>query len=88
MSKIEIQEKLIEIGSRVPPGDQWKMSNVNAVQKGLTEALEAWFQINKLKPKAFRLDLIQGKLYAIFSEEIEIQEPEPKKYSIYGDYEF
>jgi hypothetical protein len=88
MSKIEIQEKLIEIGSRVPPGDQWKMSNVNAVQKGLTEALEAWFQINKSKPKAFRLDLIQGKLYAIFSEEIEIQEPEPKKYSIYGDYEF
>ena len=88
MSKTEIKEKLIEIGSRVPPGDQWKMSNVNAVQKGLTEALEAWFQINQSKPKAFRLDLIQGKLYAIFSEEIEIQEPEPKKYSIYGDYEF
>jgi hypothetical protein len=88
MSKTEIKEKLIEIGSRVPPGDQWKMSNVNAVQKGLTEALEAWFQINQSKPKAFRLDLIQGKLYAIFSEEIEIQEPEPKKYSIYGDYEY
>jgi hypothetical protein len=86
MSKTEIKEKLIEIGSRVPPGDQWKMSNVNAVQKGLTEALEAWFQINQSKPKAFRLDLIQGKLYAIFSEEVEIQEPEPKKYSIYGDY--
>ena len=88
MSKTEIKEKLIEIGSRVPPGDQWKMSNVNAVQKGLTEALEAWFQLNTVKPKAFRLDLIQGKLYAIFSEEIKIQEPEPKKYSIYGDYEF
>ena len=86
MSKTEIKEKLIEIGSRVPPGDQWEMSNVNAVQKGLTEALEAWFQINQSKPKAFRLDLIQGKLYAIFSEEVEIQEPEPKKYSIYGDY--
>ena len=88
MSKIEIQEKLIEIGSRVPPGDQWKMSNVNAVQKGLTESLEAWFQVNTAKPKAFRLDLAQGKLYAIFSEEVEIVEPEPKKYSIYGDYEF
>jgi hypothetical protein len=88
MNKTEVKEKLIEIGSRVPPGDQWKMSNVNAVQKGLTEALEAWFQINQSKPKAFRLDLIQGKLYAIFSEEVEIQEPEPKKYSIYGDYEF
>ena len=86
MSKTEIKEKLVEIGSRVPPGDQWKMSNVNAVQKGLTEALEAWFQINTAKPRAFRLDLAQGKLYAIFSEEVEIEEPKPKQYSIYGDY--
>ena len=88
MSKIEVKEKLIEIGSRVPPGDQWKMSNVNAAQKSLTDALEAWFQISTIKPKAFRLDLAQGKLYAILTEEVEIKEPEPKKYSIYGDYEF
>ena len=86
MSKTEIQEKLIEIAQRVPLGDSWKVSNVNAVQKSLTDALEAWFQIATTKPRAFRLDLVQGKLYAIFSEEVEIQEPEPKKYSIYGDY--
>ncbi len=86
MSKTEIQEKLIEIGSRVPPGDNWKMSNVNEVQKSITDALEAWFQMATVKPKAFRLDLAQGKLYAIVSNEVEIQEPEPKKYSIYGDY--
>lgn len=86
MSKIEIQEKLIEIGSRVPPGDTWKMSNVNEVQKSITDALEAWFQMATVKPKAFRLDLAQGKLYAIVSSEVEIKEPEPKKYSIYGDY--
>ena len=86
MSKTEIKEKLIEIGSRVPPGDRWQVIGVEGIQNGLTDALEAWFQINKSKPKAFRLDLIQGKLYAIFSEEVEIQEPEPKKYSIYGDY--
>jgi hypothetical protein len=85
MSK-EIKEKLIEIAQRVPPGDSWEVSNVNAIQKSLTDALEAWFQLNTVKPKAFRLDLAQGKLYAIFSEEVEIQEPEPKKYSIYGDY--
>ena len=88
MSKTEIQEKLIEIGSRVPPGDNWKMSNVNEVQKSITDALETWFQMATVKPKAFRLDLAQGKLYAIVSNEVEIQEPEPKKYSIYGDYEF
>ena len=88
MSKTEIQEKLVEIAQRVPPGDRWKVSNVNAVQNGLTDALEAYYQIATLKPKAFRLDLIQGKLYAIISSEVEIKEPEPKKYSIYGDYEF
>jgi hypothetical protein len=86
MSKTEIQEKLIEIAQRVPLGDSWKVSNVNAVQKSLTDALEAWFQIATVKPKAFRLDLAQGKLFAILPEEVEIQEPEPKKYSIYGDY--
>ena len=86
MSEIKTQEKLVEIGQRVPPSDQWKVSNVNAIQKSLTEALEAWFQIATLKPKAFRLDLAQGKLYAIFPKEVEIQEPEPKKYSIYGEY--
>ena len=87
MSKTEIQEKLIEIAQRVPPGDRWQVSNVNAVQNGLTDALEAYYQIATLKPKAFRLDLAQGKLYAIVSNEVEIKEPEPKKYSIYGDYE-
>jgi hypothetical protein len=86
MSKIEIQEKNIEIGYRVPPGDNWKMSNVNEVQKSITDALEAWFQLATIKPQAFRLDLIQGKLYAIVNNEVEIIEPEPKKYSIYGDY--
>ena len=88
MSKTEIQEKLVEIAQRVPPGDRWKVSNVNEVQKSITDALEASYQISGIKPKAFRLDLIQGKLYAIISSEVEIKEPEPKKYSIYGDYEF
>ena len=88
MSKTEIKEKLIEIGIRIPPGDQWKMINVNEIQKSLTDGLEAWFQINTVKPKAFRLDLVQGKLYAIFSEEVEIEEEKPKQYSIYGDYTF
>lgn len=51
MSK-EIQEKLIEIAQRVPPGDSWEVSNVNAIQKSLTDALESWFQLNTVKPKA------------------------------------
>jgi hypothetical protein len=89
---MEIKETNIEIAKRVPPGDTWDVNDVKEIQKSLTEALEAWFQlhvnVSGTKPKAFRLDLAQGKLYAIFSEEVEIQEPEPKKYSIYGDYQF
>ena len=88
MSKKEIQEKLIEIAQRVPPGDRWQVEGTKDIQKGLTDALEAYYQVATLKPKAFRLDLAQGKLYAIVSNEVEIKEPEPKKYSIYGDYEF
>ena len=84
MSKTEIQEKLIEIGSRVPPGDNWKMSNVNEVQKSITDALEAWFEANQEKVE-FRLAPLDSKLYAIRSEEKEIQ-PEPtKRYNLYGD---
>ena len=85
--KTEIQEKLIEIAQRVPPGDRWQVSNVNQVQVGLTEALEAYYQVVVNKPKAFRLDLAQGKLYGIFNNEVKITEPEPKKYNIYGELE-
>ena len=87
MSKTEIQEKLIEFAQRVPPGDRWQVMHVNAVQDGLTEALEAYYQAVVTKPKAFRLDLVDGKLYGIFNNEVEVKEPEPKKYNIYGELE-
>jgi outer membrane translocation and assembly module TamA len=86
MSKTETQEKLVEIANRIAPGDNWKVSNVNEVQKSLTDALEAWFQMATIKPNAFRLDLAAGKIYAILNQEVEIKEPEPKRYNIYGDY--
>ena len=86
MSKIETQEKLIEIAHRMSPGDNWKVTNVNEIQKSITDALEAWFQMAIVKPNAFRLDLANGKLYAILNQEVEIKEPEPKRYNIYGDY--
>ena len=86
MSKTETQEKLVEIANRIPPGDNWKVSNVNEIQKSLTDALEAWFQMATIKPNAFRLDLAAGKIYVILNQEVEIKEPEPKRYNIYGDY--
>ena len=88
MNKTETKEKLIEIAIRKSPGDNWKVHGTETIQSSLTDALEAWFQLATIKPKAFRLDLASGRLYAILTEEVEIKEPEPKKYSIYGDYEF
>ena len=84
--KTEIVEKLFEMAVRVPPGDNWKVGGVDKVQSSLTDALEAWFQVATVKPKAFRLDLVAGKLFAIIPSEIEIPEPEVKRYNIYGDY--
>jgi len=86
MSKTETQEKLVEIANRIPPGDNWKVSNVNEIQKSLTDALESWFQMATIKPNAFRLDLAAGKIYVILNQEVEIKEPELKRYNIYGDY--
>jgi len=86
--KTEIQEKLVEIANRVKgKGDTWEVLGINEPQKSLTDALEAWFQSATVKPKAFRLDLAQGKLYSIFSKEVQIEEPKPKKYNIYGELE-
>lgn len=86
MSKTEIQETLIEVAIRQSPGDNWKVHGNEKIQPSLTDALEAWYQKATIKPQAFRLDLISGRLYAIVSNEVEVQEPKPKKYSIYGDY--
>ena len=91
MNKTEVKEKLQLIANRVPPSDRWRLvleEHNTTIHPSLTDALEAWFQISTIKPKAFRLDLAQGKLYAILTEEVEIPEPKIKKYSIYVDYEF
>lgn len=84
--KTEVIENLVEIAKRVPPGDRWEVKNVKEIQKSLTDALESFYQVSTSKPIAFRLDLANSKLYGIFTDEVEIKEPEPKKYSIYGDY--
>jgi hypothetical protein len=67
-------------------GDTWiLMEDKNkVVHKSLTDALEAWFEINQENVE-FRLAPLDSKLYVIRSEEKEIQ-PEPvKRYNIYGD---
>ena len=82
----EKQEFLELIANRVPPSDRWSLVGDKVIHKSLTEALEAWFQKTGEKAE-FRLAPLDSKLYVIRSEEIEIKEPESKKFSIYGDYQ-
>jgi hypothetical protein len=81
----EKQEFLELIANRVPPFDRWSLVGDKVIHNSLTEVLEAWFQKTGEKAE-FRLAPLDSKLYAIRSEEIEIKEPESKKFSIYGDY--
>ena len=74
------------IATRVPPGDRWSLTDDNSTQvyPSITDTLEAWFARNGEKVE-FRLAPIDGKLFAIRNEEVEVK-PEPvKRYNIYGD---
>ena len=75
------------IAKRTPPGDRWTLEGETELRKSITDALEAYYQKAAQKPLAYRLEPLQGKLYAIYSTEVEIPEEKPKQYSIYGDYE-
>jgi hypothetical protein len=82
---IEVKEKLTLIAKRTPPGDQWILEGETTVRVGIADTLQAWFEKTGLKAD-FRLEPLNGKLYAITTEEVEIPKKEPKPYSIYGDY--
>ena len=76
------QEKNIEIANRVPPGDRWEVNG--KIYNSLTEALNAYYVESTVKPSAFRLEPLKGKLYVIREEE---KEAKPKTYNIYGEDE-
>ena len=80
-------EKNIKIADRVPPGDRWQVNGVKEIQPSLTDALNAYYVSSTVKPQAFRLEPMNGSLYIITTENVEII-PEPsKKYNLYGEYE-
>jgi len=85
--QVEIEEYNELIATRVKgQGDTWVLveDKNKVVHKSLTDALEAWFEVNQENVE-FRLAPLDSKLYVIRSEEKEIQ-PEPaKRYNIYGD---
>ena len=85
--RTEQVETPVLIATRVPPGDKWKLVDdaYEATHPSLTDALEAYFQATGFKGD-YKLAPLDSKLYALYSEEIEIKQPEEKIYGLFGEF--
>ena len=81
----EIIEEIELIAQRVPPGDKWELLiDKENVIEGLVQTLNQYVRKTKFKGH-YRLEPLNGKLFAIVSKEIDIEEPEPEKFDLYGE---
>jgi hypothetical protein len=86
MPEIEIEEEKVLIANRMPPGDNWELViDQGTTIEGLVMALTMYMRKTKFKG-SYQLDPLDGKLYAIEKQEIEVVEPEPMKFDLYGEY--
>jgi|TARA_R100000231_G_C5196604_1_gene126093 hypothetical protein len=85
MAKETIESSVL-IAERVPPGDKWELViDKENVIDGLVQALTQYMRKTKFKGN-YRLEPLNGKLYAIREEEVDITEPEPERFDLYGEY--
>ena len=85
MAEIQIVEEKVLIANRVPPGDNWELVIDQGTIEGLVMALTVYMRKTKFKG-SYQLDPLDGKLYAIEKQEVEIPEEEPMKFDLYGEY--
>ena len=86
MSDILIEEEKVLIATRVPPGDNWELAiDQGTTIEGLVMALTQYMRKTKFKGH-YRLEPLNGKLYAIVQKEIETEEPLPEVWDLYGEY--
>ena len=67
-----------------------KTANIVVIDKeniieGLVQTLTQYMRKTKFKGH-YRLEPLNGKLYAIVEEEINVPEPEPEVWDLYGEY--
>ena len=85
MAKETIESSVL-IAERVPPGDKWELViDKENVIDGLVQALTQYMRKTKFKGN-YRLEPLKGKLYAIKEEQIDVKEPEPERFDLYGEY--
>ena len=83
---VKIEEEVELIAVRVPPGDNWELLiDKDNVVEGLVQALTQYMRKTKFKGN-YRLEPLQGKLFAIEEEQVNIVEPEPEKFDLYGEF--
>ena len=82
----EIVENSKLIAVRVPPGDSWELViDKETVIEGLVQTLTQYMRKTKFKGH-YRLEPLEGKLYIIETNEVEIVEEEPMKFDLYGEF--
>tara|TARA_B110000285_G_C14998617_1_gene550213 strand:- start:578 stop:838 length:261 start_codon:yes stop_codon:yes gene_type:complete len=81
----EIEEEKQLIATRKAPGDNWILEiDKTTVIEGLVMALTMYMRKTKFKGH-YRLEPIDGKLFAIESHQVEIPEEEPMVFDLYGE---
>ena len=84
MTKELIEENKL-IAERVPPGDNWEqVIDRDNIIDGLVQTLTQYMRKTKFKGH-YRLEPLNGKLYAIIQKEVDIEEPEPETWDLYGE---
>ena len=79
-------ENIKLIAKRVPPGDNWELViDKENIIEGLVQTLTQYMRKTKFKGH-YRLEPLNGKLYAIVEEEVNDPEPEPEVWDLYGEY--
>ena len=82
----ELVEENKLIATRVPPGDNWELViDKETVIEGLVQTLTQYMRKTKFKGH-YRLEPLNGKLFAIIEEEVTLPEPEPEVWDLYGEY--
>lgn len=78
----ELKEQKELVLKRVPPGDRWIFADGknSAVYPSLTDALEAWYQVNG--DTNFYIEARKGTVEIIKQEEVE---KPVKRFSLYGE---
>ena len=85
MGDIEVQEEKVLIATRVPPGDNWELIiDQGTTIEGLVMALTMYMRKTKFKGH-YRLEPLNGKLFAIKEQQVDIPEPEPEVWDLYGE---